>query len=580
MKRPTQFKRIRRWGFLLIGSLVGLLTTTPSDKVEGAGLGGPTHIGTFEGGTTFTTSSSNGINPGLFLEVMDEYGNLTQYESEEGFISLPNTKEGGYVTQAKLLGKTKYRDQDTGELLEEWEEGRNLELVSVESPELKTSGKNLVPLKEDWVKGQIMNGGWVSVNEYSLMTKSKIRVKPNTTYTISTKNNDCKIAYHEWRSDGSYVKDSTWITSFPYTFTTGSTTHYINLTTRRISDIFSSVDDLDTNLIWQLEESSVPTTYEPYQSNLLTIDGQLELRKIRDVRDELDLITGEAIMGTEEVVLNGSEDWGLTDIEKYPDKVNTLAFHVDDLLVGTYQGSPVVCDKFKFPVAFPTDAEGIQRQSSSKTRIYVSINKSRLSTLDVDGFKRWLEDNPTTIQYLFEEPVTKPIILDSTYYFQPVMNREVYINGTIFPLVCSLKVPTEPLSFVINPNAEVGQQFVAPEFTVVNESPTYIHLELNRFEQTTQVLNDVRPEAHEDWSLLEREQSKDIALALVPKPSDGWKTFIEGERYVADNSNYYLGEVKAKSSVDFTFTASHGLAFIETLSPQYRLSFMFDFFGK
>ena len=71
------------------------------------------HIGTFGGSTTFTTTSESEVTPEIFVEVMDKKGNLTQYESESGHLTIPNTHEGTYITQAKLLGKTKYKDIDT-----------------------------------------------------------------------------------------------------------------------------------------------------------------------------------------------------------------------------------------------------------------------------------------------------------------------------------------------------------------------------------------------------------------------------------------------------------------------------------
>lgn len=124
-------KRFKLWEVGATVSLLCLLTTSLVSKA-----GTLTHLGTFEGSTTFTTSSSNGINPGLFIEVRDVDGDLKQYTSEEGVITVENTKEGAYVTQAKLLGKTKYVDQTTDEVLDEWESGRDLELVSVENPVL------------------------------------------------------------------------------------------------------------------------------------------------------------------------------------------------------------------------------------------------------------------------------------------------------------------------------------------------------------------------------------------------------------------------------------------------------------
>ena len=235
-----------------------------------------------------------------WLAHIDEFGlNPTYTVSYTGqSIYAPNTLERP-VKSAILKGSTKYRDIDTGEILETFEEGRNLELVSVKMPVLTTTGKNLIPLKEDWVQGQIMNGGGISVNSYSLSTKSKIKVKPNTKYTFSTKSSDCKIAYHEWEANGKYIKDSGWKTAFPYTFTTNNKAEYINLTTRRVSNVDSTVDNLDDTLIWQLEESSTATTYEPHKSNILSCLEPVELGSVGEVKDELNLLTQQLTQRTE-----------------------------------------------------------------------------------------------------------------------------------------------------------------------------------------------------------------------------------------------------------------------------------------
>ena len=62
--------------------------------------------------------------------------------------TLYNTAEKP-VKSAILKGSTKYRDIDTGEILEAFEEGRNLELVSVKMPVLTTNSSNLIPLKSN-----------------------------------------------------------------------------------------------------------------------------------------------------------------------------------------------------------------------------------------------------------------------------------------------------------------------------------------------------------------------------------------------------------------------------------------------
>ena len=64
---------------------------------------------------------------------------------------------------AILKGNTGYRDIDTGEFLETFEEGRNLELVSVQMPVLTTSNEdgtksNILSTSEDVVLRSLPNG--------------------------------------------------------------------------------------------------------------------------------------------------------------------------------------------------------------------------------------------------------------------------------------------------------------------------------------------------------------------------------------------------------------------------------------
>ena len=74
-----------------------------------------------------------------WLAHIDEFGLNPSYTvSYTGqSIYAPNTLERP-VKSAILKGSTKYRDIDTGEVLDAFEDGRNLELVSVKMPVLKT----------------------------------------------------------------------------------------------------------------------------------------------------------------------------------------------------------------------------------------------------------------------------------------------------------------------------------------------------------------------------------------------------------------------------------------------------------
>ena len=224
------------------------------------------------------------------------------------------------------------------------------------------------------------------------------------------------------------------------------------------------------------------------------------------------------------------------------------------------------------------ESNSIYLRERESDNIYIELLSDTIGGISIELLKGYLQSNPVTVQY---QPLTesiKTVVLTNTYNFQPVMNREVRVEGTALPLICSVTVPTETLSFVINPNEkDVDQQFIAPEFEIVNEAPASIQVTLKEFEQVGSVFHDVLPETHTDWSVLTKEQSKDLALALNPMPSTNWVSLTEAPRYVANSQNVLIGEVKPKSSVRFTFSAKHGLAFTEQLNSNYRLSFIFDF---
>lgn len=153
----------------------------------------------------------------------------------------------------------------------------------------------------------------------------------------------------------------------------------------------------------------------------------------------------------------------------------------------------------------------------------------------------------------------------------------VQLVGTVKPLMASISVPTTSLEFVIDPNQEEGKKFVAPEFNVVNDTNAALTLELKSFEQKTSIFNDVLPDAHADWNNLSKDESMDLALSLEPLSGSGWKSLVEGQRYVADSSNYYIGAINPNASVSFKLNALHGSTFTKALRPEYKMVLLFDF---
>ena len=162
----------------------------------------------------------------------------------------------------------------------------------------------------------------------------------------------------------------------------------------------------------QIEEGITATSYEPYKSNILTVNEEVELRGIGDVKDTLNLMTGEYVQRIGEVVSDGSEDWviwgGTANVE------NISTFQLKNVINNSNSEIPSVCDKFGTCIsASKLNAivgEGVAVNSSI---VFIRIEKSKLTTENVNGFKQWLSKNPITIKYQLETESIKTVDLST-----------------------------------------------------------------------------------------------------------------------------------------------------------------------
>ena len=547
-----------------------LILTTPTLPVKAIRVS-PSHIGTFEGTTTFIATSETEVLPHLFIEVMDRKGNLTHYESEAGVITIPDTQEGTYVTQAKMTGATKYKDMNTGELLDTWKPDRKLELVSVKNPTLKLVQKNLI---NESVFESISNWDPLIFENNKLTFTSTIYKRASSffpvyfvqgeTYVVSWVNGEGDVGYHLGKGLNVTQKvtdDSNAIVeglsyNKPFVWEKPSGRYYVRP--------YSEFHDATIKLNLQIEQGTTATAYEPYEENLITFNQPISLRQVKDQTDELDLLTGRLIQRTGEMTFDGSSDEAWLRKEG-----STNGFYVEDTLAKP--NSPLLANRLPNVEGWGDYQYGGVFKGGLGLAV---IGPSGFPT--IGDYYNWLQANPLTIQYHSKTPTTKALNFNYTYTFPPVAVQQMEVVGTIQPTIVSLIVPSDPLRFSLNPNEEKGNQFIAPNLTISNENYAPLTVELKEFEQISNVFNDVLPNYYESWEGLNREQSKNIALALIPKVSEGWATLNEDSYYVANHSSQLIGTIKGKSSVEFTFSAVHGISFAEPLNPQYQLVFVFN----
>lgn len=221
---------------------------------------------------------------------VDEYSaeittsqSMSKIGSDDSGVDLHENVLDGAFESCVLKGKTKYRDIDTGEILETFEEGRNLELITVRMPILTTIGKNLYDFKLT-----VGNHGGGTNN----LICETVELEELTTYTISNNMNyNINVYFKDGNSNeiGSVISGTDQKT---ITFTTPKGAKYMWFRT------WSNMND--TNVKFQLEKGSVATPYEPYKSSILSFnqkdDKTIVLRSLPDgTCDTLNVETGEYV---------------------------------------------------------------------------------------------------------------------------------------------------------------------------------------------------------------------------------------------------------------------------------------------
>ena len=163
-------------------------------------------------------------------------------------------------------------------------------------------------------------------------------------------------------------------------------------------------------------------TYTPHQSNkkqILFYNENGELEPIQELH-EWDSIEKHSDnkwyyhKRSGKVVLNGSEsNW---NVNTQTD--TTMRFEIN-MVSKNMAGNrnPIICDKFNLLFNYELNCveEGVFTSIAGST-LFLNISKSKLSSLDVEGLKQWLQDNNVTVVYqLAEEEVYElaPLHLDS-----------------------------------------------------------------------------------------------------------------------------------------------------------------------
>ena len=405
-------------------------------------------------------------------EVIQDY---TYVKYVGTIITATNTLEKP-IKSAILKGSTKYRDIDTGEVLDAFEDGRNLELASVKMPVLTTSDTafidNKVALKIDATSNPSGQIAINTVNGYKIQLNNPSSVADvgfNGDYLITGKDtyfscdyNDkiyaCEVIYEQHAISYSNVwgffvsetgfqvhqtirsivsKTAGWLETSNPVFEYNQKNHvlFVNDFENKTKSIFLNgvriahkervsfaAGDFEkktitflqniTGKIYKFTLYNQPLTDEEIiaifkyedktnKTNILTVNEPIELRGIGEVKDELNLLTGEVTERIGEVVFDGSEDW-----KQWWHLSKTVGFMLTIGVSGSNRTNSIANSLTFGNINGGGDANDIEGYNFSGDKILIRLNKTKLNGEFTDysdeqlvAFKNYLSQNPITIQY-------------------------------------------------------------------------------------------------------------------------------------------------------------------------------------
>ena len=137
------------------------------------------------------------------------------------------------------------------------------------------------------------------------------------------------------------------------------------------------------------------------------------------------------------IVLDGGENWNRIISEND----NYVSFNTNSIPNKAGWGASI-CDKFirlSSSQVGNNISEGFYNWGG--TELEIGIAKSKLSTININGFKQWLSKNPTTIVYKLAEPTYEEV--PTSQRLTCYENATLFIDTNITPTHVEIEYPTE-----------------------------------------------------------------------------------------------------------------------------------------
>ena len=385
-----------------------------------------THLNSvFTKGETFTLSANNNIS-GLYFQInyfkegstsqsqlvnLGGFGSKATFTIPQDFSSVGNAFVGVYGTATSMNGSFSMQ-LEKGSSKTDFEPYTNGASPNPDYPQdihtcsgdntIKVEGKNLFDVENLSSQYAYVSSTGEIVNSTQNRLYDFINAKPNTQYTLSTKDTNYGLTIVEYDTSKTFIKRTTANNVSSNTITTSATTEYVRLFFNQNNSSTVTTDYVISQEP-QLELGSTATPYEPYtsQSHLISL-GDIELNKIGTYQDKIYKDNGKWYLhkGIGKVVLDGSESWALNTSRTITQVFSTVI----NFTIGTKNFYS------NYFINQAGDTEKISLVANSMD-LYLAINKTTATT--TNELKTWLSTHNTLV-YIIKKTPTNTEITDST----------------------------------------------------------------------------------------------------------------------------------------------------------------------
>ena len=298
----------------------------------------------------------------------------------------------GYLKDVEILGNTIQNASNLADIRSVGDKVEGQELYEI--PVL-SRGKNLFNGK--WKRGYALNlepssplYGKTQVGENYSTTQDFIKVIPNETYYFTDTTAQRWVVFYD-KEKKTISHDQRWGNCV-----TPNNTAYI-----KFYDHNARVDAFPNYSV-----STIDNVYEPYQEDKLTILSPVKIEKVGDVADRI--IEKDGVWGVEKnvitTVLDDTKVWKIESPSSTMFGAKTsLSPHVISIQHNEIKHLSYPLATKKHVQWNSLEIEGTHIHPSDNY-VFVNVLSNKLETVNIDGFKKWIKNNPVVIKY----PTTQP----------------------------------------------------------------------------------------------------------------------------------------------------------------------------